>query len=116
MNLKNLKIKNLITNLLIALAYPILKFATSKNRLLAFSDACFIIGLFLIIVGILTWLLLKGDFDITTYIADRVFKKEERDFNTFMKDQKEKRKDSFNYPFFCGIIMLILSFITALAV
>lgn len=116
MNLKNLKTKNLIINLLIALAYPVLKLVTSENRLLAFSDACFIIGLFLTIVGIATWLLLKGDFDITAYIADRAFKKEDRDFDVFMKDQKEKRKDSFNYPVLCGIIMLILSFITALAV
>ena len=116
MNLKNLKTKNLIINLLIALAYPVLKLVTSEKRLLAFSDACFIIGLFLTIVGIATWLLLKGDFDITAYIADRAFKKEDRDFDVFMKDQKEKRKDSFNYPVLCGIIMLILSFITALAV
>ena len=116
MNLKNLKIKYLIINLLIALTYPLLKAAASENRLLAFSDSCVIIGLFLVIVGVATWLSLKGDFDITGYIADRALKKEDRDFDIYMKDQKEKRKDSFNYPLLCAIILFILSFITALAV
>ena len=116
MNFKNLKIKTLIINLLIALAYPVLKFVTSKNRLLAFSDACVIIGLFLIVVGVATWLSLKGDFDITGYITNRALKKEDRDFDIYMKDQIEKRKDSFNYPILCAIILFILSFITALAV
>ena len=116
MDFRNLNAKSLLINLLIALAYPIIKFFSSSNRLLAFSDACVIIGLFLVIVGMANWLFLKGDFDITAYIAERSLKKENRDFDVYMEDQKEKRKDSFNYPLLCAVILLLISYLTSLFV
>ena len=116
MNIKNFNFRIFITNLIIDLLYPILKAVSSKNGLLAFSDACLIIGLFLVIVGMANWLFLKGDFDITAYIAERSMKKENRDFDVYMEDQKIKRKDSFNYPLLCAIILFLLSYLSALFV
>ena len=57
-----------------------------------------------------------GDFDITGFIASRAIGKNKEDFDAYITNQNEKRKDSFNYPLLCGIILIVLAGISALAV
>ena len=102
--------------MIVVLLYPIYRYVSNNNSLLAFSDACFIIGLFLLIVGIVLILYGHGDFDITGFIASRAFANYKEDFDSYLANQKEKRKDSFNYPLLCGIILIVLAGISALAV
>ena len=138
MKFRNIKIKNLMVSILVSFAYPITKSLISKNRLLVFSDTCLIIGLFSLVLGLMNLLYLHGDFDITNYIAHTLITREgnnlasfltrknnllgtattsERaDLVSFIEKQKNKRKDSFNYPLFCSIILLIMSYITSLLV
>ena len=116
MKFANFRLNYFITNLIVVLLYPIYRYVSNNNSLLAFSDACFIIGLFLLIVGIVLILYGHGDFDITGYIASRALGKNKEDFASYIANQKEKRKDSFNYPLLCGIILIVLSVLTALAV
>ena len=116
MNIKNFNFRIFITNLIVDLLYPILKAVSSKNSLLAFSDACFIIAMIMALIGIAYALYLHGDFDITGYIASRSLNKEKKDFDVYMEDQKTKRKDSFNYPLLCAIILFLLSYLSALFV
>ena len=113
MNIKNIKIKLLITNIIISLIYPIYKLIKLKN-LVAFSDACLMTCLPYIIIGIVTSLINHGDYDIPTYIAEKKFKKTNVDLDTYLKTKKNKRKDNFNYSFLMAIILFILSFISTL--
>lgn len=113
MNFKNIKIRQLITSLLVSLMYPVARAVTSKNPLVAFSDSALIIGLIGIILGVFTNGVLRGDYDITSFIANKRKFNNEISFAEYEVRQKEKRKDSFNYPLFIGILFLLLSFITA---
>ena len=113
MNFKNIKIKLLITNIIISLIYPFYKLIKT-NSLVSFSDACLMTCLPYIILGIVTSLINKGDYDIPTYIAERKFKKTKVDLETYLDAKKNKRKDNFNYPFLMAIILFILSFISSL--
>ena len=115
MKFKNLKMKNLLIDLFIVLLYPIVKAIASEKHLLVFSDTCVIFGLALLIFGVINSFFLHGDMDITGFIANRAFKKDVS-FDTYMQEQEEKRKDSFNYPLFISFILLILSCLTALFV
>ena len=114
MKLKNLKIKNLIIDLLICLIYPIFKACTSTRPLLLFSDTCIIIGLVMLVVGVINNFFIQGDLDITGFIANRALNKNAKGFDAYMKDQEAKRKDSFNYPLLCAFILLIIGFIASL--
>lgn len=115
MKLKNLNFKTLIITLIIFLIYPILKAIFSNNHLVALSDSMLIIGLISIIIGIFNSAVLHGDYDISSYLAHRKkFKNDNIDFKTYANEQKEKRKDSFNYPLLIGIIFLIISVIVGL--
>lgn len=109
MNFRNLKIKNLIGNLLIVLAYPILKGVITK-KMIMFCDSCTIIGLALLLVGAVNILVLHGDFDIIGYIARRN-DPNRKNYDAYSKDQHEKRKDSFNYPLLEAIILFIISYL-----
>lgn len=108
---KGFKLSSFISSLIIGFFYPIIKTAISENKLLVFSDSCIIIGLIFVTFGIFNSLYLHGDFDITTYIASRVFHKDTRSFKAYEEDADDKRKDSFNYPLFTGIILVIISYI-----
>ncbi len=117
MNFKNLKIKSLIIDLVICLLFPLVKAYTSdNNKLLIFSDTCFIIGLITLLFGVINSLVLHGDYDITSFIMHRTIAKDKQDYKAYKKDKEDKRKDSFNYPLICGIILLIISYLTALSV
>ncbi|MBQ3419438.1 MAG: DUF3899 domain-containing protein [Erysipelotrichaceae bacterium] len=112
MKLKNIRIRELIISLIISLLYPIARAVISQNHLIAFSDSTLIIGLLAIMIGIFNAAVLHGDYDIASYLAHRRrFKNDELDFNTYQKSQEEKRKDSFNYPLFIGIIFILISFL-----
>lgn len=113
MNFKNIRIRELITALLVSSLYPVAKAVTSKNPLVAFSDSALIIGLIGIIIGVFTNGVLRGDYDITSFIANKRKFNNEMSFVEYEIRQKEKRKDRFNYPLFIGILFLILSFITS---
>ena len=113
MKFKNIKIRELITALTVSLLYPVARAVTSKNPLVAFSDSSLIIALIGIIIGVFTWGVLRGDYDVASFIANRRKYANEVSFSEYEIRQKEKRKDSFNYPLFIGILFLILSFITA---
>ena len=110
------KFSSLIANLIIGLAYPIIKSCIAeRNKLIVFSDTCLIIAGGFIIFGVFTSLYLHGDFDVTTYIAGRTFKKNRNQtYEKYKKDKDYERKGSFNYPLLTGIILLLTSFITSL--
>lgn len=114
--IKAFRLSSFIPNLVIALCYPIIKTCISENKLLVFSDSCIIVGLLFTVIGIFNLLYLSGDFDITAYITSKFLLKENRSFDTYESDAHEKRKDSFNYPLLTGILLVIISYITALFV
>ena len=114
MKLKNIKVKYLIPNLILAFAYPIIKAFTSEKHLLAFSDGCTYIGLAFLITGIVNSFFLHGDLDITGYVAERAITGEKEDFEQYMTKKKEKRKESFNYSLFSALILFLIAFITSL--
>ena len=128
MKFKNFKFTTFLTNMIVLLLFPIFKLVSSEKPLLAFSDSCMIIAIIMALIGIVFNLYLSGDFDITGYIAGKAFNRnkkdfeafkhdqENRDFDIYMQDQKEKRKDSFNYPLLCSILMFLISLISALFV
>lgn len=108
------KISNFIASLIIGFIYPIAKTAISENKLLVFSDTCFIISLFFIGFGVINSLYLHGDFDITSFIAKRSFTKDKKEsYDEYKENINEKRKDSFNYPLFTGLLILIVSIISS---
>ena len=117
MNFKNLKIKPLLINLGICFAFPIIKAYVETNKILVFSNTCTIIGLLCLLFGIINSLVLHGDYDITSYIMHRTLNKNNKqNYDSYKKDKEEKRKDSFNYPLLCGIILIIISYLSALFV
>ena len=117
MNFKNLKIKSLLIDLIICLTFPIVKaYSSTNNKLLIFSDICTIIGFLCLLFGVINSLILHGDYDVTSYIMQRTIHKNSQNFDSYKKDKEEKRKDSFNYPLLCGIILIIISYLSALFV
>jgi len=113
MNIKKIKPKNLILNSFICFLYPLIKLLI-KNSLVAFSDSCFILGLILTLFGVFNSLILHGDFDIASYIAAKTIGKNKQEYQSFKLEAQEKRKDSVNYPLIIGILMLLISYISAL--
>ncbi|MBQ0036500.1 MAG: DUF3899 domain-containing protein [Firmicutes bacterium] len=116
MKFKNIKVKDLIIHLILVFAYPIIKGIVSDNHLLAFSDSCTLISMFLLVAGILNALYLKGDFDMTGFIVNRSFLKNQEELDSYLRKQKEKREDGFNYPLLCAILLFIIGYITSLFV
>lgn len=106
---KNINIRVLISHLIVTLAYPAVKaYVSESSRLLVFTDAVTIIAYILIIGGIVYSLYLHGDFDISGFFLKRGAKSDEnKNFDAYMTDRKEKREAAFNYPLFLGIVYLI---------
>ena len=114
---KGFRLKDYLINLLICLIYPICKTAISQNKMLVFSDTSFLMGLVFIVGGIINIFVRSGDFDITTFIAARSFSRnKDLTYDKYKKDKESERKDSFNYLFFVGIIVLIISAIAGIIV
>lgn len=114
MKFKNIKVKYLIPNLILAFAYPLIKAFTSEKPLLAFSDSCTYIGLAFLITGLVNTFFLHGDLDITGYVAQRAISGEKEDFEKYMVEKEEKRKESFNYSLFSALILFLIAYISSL--
>ena len=114
---KNFKMKRFIPSLVILLAYPAVKTVISEHKALVFSDTVFVVSLFLVIFGVIHNLYIKGSFDNTTFVIDRFMHRQtSKTYEAYMKDIKERRKDSFNYPLFTGFIGILLSILVSLFV
>ena len=111
LNIKNLNPRVLLTHIIITLGYPAAKaFVTEGNKLQVFTDAMTIIAMVLLIGGVVYALILHGDYDIAGFIVKRgANSKEELNYQSYKKDQKEKRAEAFNYPLFLAIVYLIAS-------
>ena len=83
-------------------------------------NAARIVGLVFLIFGTVLSLVNHGDFDIMEYVTRRSassMKHEKiKPFAAFKEDKNEKRKDSVNYPFLTGILMLLASALLAIFV
>ena len=108
---KNLKAKTLLIHLVVTLGYPAVKtIITEENRLLVFCDVLTIIGGLLLVAGTVYSLALHGDFDLAGFAMKRGVRSEQKQtYDTYKKNQKQKREDSFNYPLFLGIIYIAVS-------
>ena len=110
MHFRPIKLKALIPYLSIAMIYPVISLITAEKKLLKFIDAMTITGVVFLILGIIGNLTRHGDFDITEYIARRSLRRGGmKSFAAFQEDKKEKRKNSANYPFLTGVILLAVS-------
>ena len=110
MRFRPFKLKALLPYLSIAIIYPVISLITADQKLLKFIDAMTITGAVFLILGIIGNLTRHGDFDITEYIARRSLRRGGmKSFSAFREDKEEKRKDSANYPFLTGLILLAVS-------
>ena len=124
--LKKIRLSILLYFMLISLTYPTLKaFSSSDNRLLVFTDAMTIIALVLVLLGVVYSLVLHGDFDISRYyiqngarsfryaITRRDRTQEQKSIDEYLREARERREDSFNYPLFLGIVYLLAAAVIA---
>lgn len=109
--MKKEHLKRLAIIYVIAMIYPIFK-GIKENSLMPVSDSTFIMSLTLLIFGLLSHVGRLGAFDSTIYIFKRNFKHYEKTYDVYLEDIKEKKKDSFNYPLFLGILLLITAIVT----
>ncbi len=122
---KKIRIRVLITHLVVTLLYPVFRAVSSEsNKMLVFIDSLTIIGLVLIIGGIIYALFLHGDFDISGYLLRRGMTRRNRRFQTkdgepeepkmnyytYLANLYEKREEAYNYPLLIGILYLIISY------
>lgn len=105
---KNLRLRPLISQLVVTLAYPVVRALISpENKLLIFTDAITIIGAVLLIGGVIYTMVLHGDFDISGFVLRRGIRSDPtRGFDAYMAEKKEKREEAFNYPLFIGLVYL----------
>ena len=116
---KNIKLKYLLTHIIVTLAYPAVRaYRAQSNGLLLFTDALTIIGALLIILGIFYSFILHGDFDRVSYTFQRGLIRNGivRPFEDVQRDKQKDREDSFNYPLWLGILYIIVSSILAYTV
>jgi hypothetical protein len=107
---RNVKIQHLAAYLITALLYPAYAYFSSERSLLKLIDAMTVTGLVFIVIGIVYSMVRRGDFDITEYMARRSVRKGNvKPFQAFKEDKKEERKDSMNYPFWTGVLLLAVS-------
>ena len=109
MKIKNIKLRLLLSHIIITLTYPVLKALISEhNQLLIFTDAITIIAVILLLGGVVYGMVLHGDFDISGFYLKRGVSKdgESNSFRDYLADILERREESFNYPLFLGFIYL----------
>lgn len=113
---KNFKFSSFIANFSFAISYPIIKtIVTDGNKMVIFSDTILIMALVFIIVGVIYSFVLHGDLDITSFVAKRTLSRNSNlSYEKFTEDNKNKRKGSFNYPIFVGIVCIIISYIVSI--
>ena len=116
-NFRRFKLKPFLTHLACALVYPCIVLITAEKKLLKLTDALTITGLIFLVIGIVYSLIRHGDFDIMEYVSRRSANREQvKPFAAFKDDKKEKRKDSMNYPFWIGILLLLGAAVLAFCV
>ncbi len=115
MHFRAFQLKVFIPYLLSAMLYPAYAYlSASSGQLLKLIDALTVTGLVFLILGLVYSLMIHGDFDISEYVARRSLNKGNiKPFRAFKDDKNEERKGKFNYPFFTGLLMLIVSYILA---
>ena len=114
MNFKNFKWQNFLIVSLYVITYPALKAFTSEgNRLLVFLDVMTIVSTVMVLIGVLNHLYLKGDFDATHYVFVRKMSGKEIDYDKYIQEKREQKKDRFNYPLFTGLFYLVLAYIAS---
>ncbi len=114
MKLKNIRLTNVIIVSMFILTYPLLKSLTSEgNKALIFLDAMTITSLGMVIFGVIYNLYLKGDFDASKFVIQRNLFRKNTTYETYSANEQEKRKDSFNYPLFLGIVYLCIAYLAA---
>ena len=108
---KNIKLKYLLTHLVVTLAYPAIRAARAEaHRLQLFTDAMTIIGALLILIGIFYSFILHGDLDRTKYVFSRGFAKGiVKPYDVYEREEEKSREDAFNYPLFLGVVYLAVS-------
>lgn len=113
---KNIRIRPLISHLIVTLAYPAVKaIISSDHRLLIFTDAMTIIAFLMLAGGVFYALFLHGDFDISGYVLKRGMRRgiklqqeeQPQSFADYAAAKKEKREEAFNYPLFLGIVYIL---------
>ena len=115
MNFKNFKWTNFLIVSLYVITYPALKAFTSEgNRLLVFLDVITIVSTVMVLIGVLNHLYLKGDFDATRFVFVRKMSGKEINYDKYIKEKREQKKDRFNYPLFTGLFYLALSYVISL--
>ena len=109
MRFRSFRLKNFAIFVLAASIYPAYAYLSSENnRMLKLIDALTVTGLVFLILGIVTSMIRRGDFDIAEYVSRRSLRKGDiKPFKAFKEDKKEERKDSANYPFFTSLLLLL---------
>jgi len=110
--LKRFKLSYFLPNIIVSGAFPFIfaMRAPKAERLLKFTNALTIVGLIMIIFGVIYHLYLKGDFDITQYLAKRSMDaKNTKPFDAYMEDKEDKKKELFNYPLLVGFLFIGIS-------
>lgn len=119
---KNIRLRPLLSHLIVTLAYPAARaFASGGNRLQIFTDALTIIALVLVIGGVAYSAILHGDFDVSAFVFRRGYRVFRRgfgnentpDFAAFKAERDRENKEAFNYPLFLGIAYLLISALIA---
>ena len=81
MKFKNIKLSSVVTISILMLSFPLYKALSSEgNKLLIFLDALTITSLVMILLGVLYYNYLKGDFDASRYVLFRQRSGKEVDF------------------------------------
>jgi len=115
MKFPKLSLRNLLTSVICAFAYPVYAYVSSDSTpLLDFLDALTITGLVFLIIGIILSMVLHGDFDISEYLVRRTIEKEHmKPFEAFKQDKQDARRSRINEPFLTGVIALAVSAVLA---
>ncbi len=113
--LKNIRLRGLLSHMIVTLAYPAVKaYMSESHRLLVFTDSMPIIAAVLVVGGIIYSAFLHGDFDISAFVIRRGIRRDApQDFRSYKAEKEEKREEAFNYPLFLGIIYLAAAAVIA---
>lgn len=104
------QIKRLFIIYFIALIYPFFK-GIKENSLLPITDSLFLMSMIVLLFGIMGHVGRLGTFDPAIYIFKKNLQRYNKSYEVYLEDVKEKKKDSFNYPLYLGILLLITSII-----
>ncbi len=108
MHFRSFKFRQFAIYAAAALLYPAYAFLSSGRMMVKLIDALTVTGLVFVILGVVYSMIRHGDFDIAEYVTRRTLNKGDiKPFKAFKEDKKEERKDSMNYPFFTGLLLLL---------